>query len=155
MTNEQAIAHFKEQLEIFGGEHHEAMKVAIEALEKQIPKKDSCADYHDVIGQLQEYIRESNNIDYNRALVEAIEVIRKRTCVKDCWIPCCERLPAEGDEFYPMCLVTLDNGDVCLGVYRHDDKVWYTRMSEGETVYVTIHKVLAWRPLPEPYKDGE
>lgn len=39
MTNEQAIAHFKEQLEIFGGEHHEAMKVAIEALEKQIPKK--------------------------------------------------------------------------------------------------------------------
>lgn len=39
MTNEQAIAHFKEQIEIFGGEHHEAMKVAIEALEKQIPKK--------------------------------------------------------------------------------------------------------------------
>lgn len=39
MTNEQAIAHFKEQLEVFGGEHHEAMKVAIEALEKQIPKK--------------------------------------------------------------------------------------------------------------------
>ena len=35
MTNEQAIAYFKEQLEIFGGEHHEAMKVAIEALEKQ------------------------------------------------------------------------------------------------------------------------
>ena len=39
MTNEQAIAHFKEQLEVFGGEHHEAMKIAIEALEKQIPKK--------------------------------------------------------------------------------------------------------------------
>lgn len=42
MTNEQAIAHFKEQLEVFGGEHHEAMKVAIEALEKQNSCKD-CA----------------------------------------------------------------------------------------------------------------
>ena len=40
MTNEQAIAHFKEQLEVFGGEHHEAMKVAIEALKKQVPKND-------------------------------------------------------------------------------------------------------------------
>lgn len=39
MTYEEAIIHFKEQLEIFEGEHHEAMKVAIEALEKQIPKK--------------------------------------------------------------------------------------------------------------------
>lgn len=38
MTYEEAMIHFKEQLEIFGGEHHEAMKVAIEALEKQIPK---------------------------------------------------------------------------------------------------------------------
>lgn len=47
MTNEQAIAHFKEQLEIFGGEHHEAMKVAIEALEKQIPKKPIYSDFDD------------------------------------------------------------------------------------------------------------
>ncbi len=42
MTNEEAIIHFKEQLEIFGGEHHEAMKVAISALEKQIPKFVRC-----------------------------------------------------------------------------------------------------------------
>ena len=47
MTNEQAIAHFKEQLEIFGGEHHEAMKVAIEALEKQMPKKPIYSDFDD------------------------------------------------------------------------------------------------------------
>lgn len=47
MTNEQAIAHFKEQLEVFGGEHHEAMKVAIEALEKQMPKKPIYSDFDD------------------------------------------------------------------------------------------------------------
>lgn len=46
MTNEQAISHFKEQLEIFGGEHHEAMKVAIEAWNKR-----SCID--DIVEQLE------------------------------------------------------------------------------------------------------
>lgn len=72
------------------------------------------------------------------------------------WIPVSERLPEERqDRYYPISLVTLDNGDVCLGVYRYDDKEWWTRMSEGETVYTTDHKVIAWQPLPEPYKESE
>ena len=72
------------------------------------------------------------------------------------WVPVSERLPEERqDRYYPISLVTLDNGDVCLGVYRYDDKEWWTRMSEGETVYTTDHKVIAWQPLPEPYKESE
>ena len=70
------------------------------------------------------------------------------------WIPCSERLPkdTEDEEYYQICLVTLANGDVCLGVYRWDDLEWYTRMSEGEDDYSTIHEVIAWMPLPEPYR---
>ena len=34
MTNEEAINHGKEQLEIFGGEHKEFIEVAIKAIEK-------------------------------------------------------------------------------------------------------------------------
>ena len=37
MTIKEAIAHAKEQKEIFGGAHKEFLDVAIEALEKQIP----------------------------------------------------------------------------------------------------------------------
>lgn len=74
------------------------------------------------------------------------------------WIPCSERLPdlPEDNEPYKIYMVTLDNGDVCLGVYRNDDKEWYTRMSQSELVYSTKHDVLAWMPLPEPYRsEGE
>ena len=39
MTREEAIQHFKEQLDIFGGEHAEAIKVAIEALKRE-PSED-------------------------------------------------------------------------------------------------------------------
>ena len=35
MTNREAITHGKEQLEVFGGEHAEFIKLAIKALEKQ------------------------------------------------------------------------------------------------------------------------
>ena len=38
MTREEALQHFKEQLDIFGGEHAEAIKVAIEVL-KQVTGK--------------------------------------------------------------------------------------------------------------------
>ena len=82
---------------------------------------------------------------------EIIDIIH-RQFNKD-WIPCEVGLPiAEEGEPYPANFVTLDDGDVCIGVYRSDDKVWYTRRLEGETVYTTTHKVVAWQPLPQSYK---
>lgn len=64
------------------------------------------------------------------------------------WIPCSERLPEE----LHMSLVTLENREVCLGVYRPESNEWLTRMCEGEIYYTTSHKVIAWQLLPEPYK---
>lgn len=72
------------------------------------------------------------------------------------WIACESRLPQNSETgIYDMQLVTLDNGDVCLGVYRNDDKEWLTRMSDGETLYTNEHKVLAWQPLLQPYKPNK
>lgn len=93
--------------------------------------------------------------EFGLKLIDYIEAMEKQPQVGG-WIPVSERLPEDTDEeYYPMSLVTLDNGDVCLGVYRYDDKEWWTRMSEGETVYTTDHKVIAWQPLPEPYKESK
>ena len=73
--------------------------------------------------------------------------------VNDDWILCSERLPEENDkEFYDMQLVTLKDGEICLGVYRNKDNEWWTRKQEGEKVYTNAHEVTAWQPLPEPYK---
>lgn len=53
MTREQAIQHGKEQLEIFGGEHREFIKLAIEALEQQ-PKTVSIDKLKNLIEKLQD-----------------------------------------------------------------------------------------------------
>ena len=69
------------------------------------------------------------------------------------WIPVEERLPDRlNKESYDINLVTLENGEVCIGVYRDDKKEWWTRKKEGETLYTTKHNVIAWQRLPEPYK---
>ena len=100
------------------------------------------------IGTVEEVTNQKHNLSVAYKVIEELQQ-------KD-WIPCEERLLEDDDEeYYPMCLVTLDNGEVCTGVYRTDDKVWYTRMCEGETVYTKEHKVLAWQLLPQPYeKEG-
>lgn len=71
------------------------------------------------------------------------------------WIPVSERLPGKDNGVYPINTVALDTGEVCIGVYRHDSKEWWTRMNEGETLYSTDHTVVAWMPLPEPYRESE
>jgi hypothetical protein len=67
------------------------------------------------------------------------------------WIPCSERLP-EKDE---VVLITNGKGNVRCGQYRSEHDVrdgthyWWWK---GKTV----ETVLAWMPLPEPYReDGE
>lgn len=72
----------------------------------------------------------------------------------DGWIPVEERLPENSaNSIYDMQLVTLKDGEVCLGVYRNKDGEWWTRKQEGETHYKNKHEVIAWHPLPEPYKE--
>ena len=68
------------------------------------------------------------------------------------WIPVEERLPDKEGDCYGINIVTLESGEVCIGVYRNDDKLWYTRLFEGETLYNNKRNVIAWGPLPEPFK---
>lgn len=54
------------------------------------------------------------------------------------WIPVSERLPEKEGK----CLVSTDYGDVCLNSYRDG---WFV---------LNLGNVIAWKPLPEPYKKG-
>lgn len=87
---------------------------------------------------------------HNETIVDVLNAIELQPKVGE-WIPVEEGLPKKYNSFYEINLVTLENGHVCFGVYRYDSNEWWTRMSEGETVYSNKHKVIAWMPLPEPY----
>lgn len=81
------------------------------------------------------------------------DVIYKCGSDNDSWIPAEEGLPEEGEnDIYAMCLVTVEDDEVCLGVYRNKDEEWWTRKQEGERLYTNTREVIAWQPLPEPYR---
>lgn len=73
------------------------------------------------------------------------------------WIPVEERLPKETEkEYYPAMYVTTSYGVVAWGFYRVKDEQWYLYndiMEEFESV--ENNKIIAWQPLPEPYRSEE
>lgn len=61
------------------------------------------------------------------------------------WIPCSERLPDEGCEV----LVSAWTGEVGLGT-RHEGENAFWRLDTNITV--NMANIIAWMPLPKPYK---
>ena len=67
------------------------------------------------------------------------------------WIPCSERLPEEEEEDF---LVT-DGESMAVGYYRQDARAWDSTdfgWIENKEKGYGINEVVAWMPLPEPYK---
>ena len=71
------------------------------------------------------------------------------------WIPCSDRLP----EHWVMVLITTIYGDIEFGHYNEEEKTWEWLCESGTNYWGECAGVLAWMPLPEPYKerrtDGE
>ena len=113
MTREEAIAHGKEQLDVFGGEHAEFIKLALKALEQESR-----------------------------------------------WIPCSERLPEEKDagilkklgtekrSEYVLATVEVKGERMTVTACTYDGK-WDWKMKYAFPDF----KVVAWMPLPEPYRE--
>ena len=45
-------------------------------LEQAIDEQPTAYDVDKVVEQLEEYVKESSNVDYNRAMIEAIEIVK-------------------------------------------------------------------------------
>jgi len=84
---------------------------------------------------------------------EAMQMALKALC-EPMWIPCSERLPEE-DDYKPFSyyedgaiLFCTKNGKVGFGWYYESTKEWANEDDH------TPGEVIAWMPLPEPYKEG-
>lgn len=92
----------------------------------------------------QEYDRES---DLMKALKMAVESLGNDTNVGGKWIPCSERLPDKAGFYVVTKRQRSGEIQVALGSYRLLFNEW---SGNGN-----FKDVLAWLPLPEPYKEGE
>lgn len=99
--------------------------------------------------------KECENDDCTVCVCErVIEIIRSHmdevndTNVPSNWIPCSERLPEEG--IYVMCCFDDGSVDVLWQKWQEDEALLFYADFDNQ-----IRKVIAWQPLPEPYKGGK
>jgi hypothetical protein len=106
-----------------------------EVIEEHLANYQRCADKHK---QLAEWLKE-------------LKQLREQTR----WIPVSERLPDTDDEF--LCWYKYYHWskekvlpEYGLGCYLQNTQAWCGEVAQGKDV-----EVIAWMPLPEPYKESE
>lgn len=101
-----------------------------------------------ILRVLQKYDIHCNKEELTKALAYDRDQYRKGyEDAKPRWIPCSERLP----EINSDVLATLKWGDITYA-WRFDDDYWC--ICEGDSTSTTS-EILAWMPLPDPYKRDE
>lgn len=126
MTIQEAIKDIKSIKPIVGGK---SLEIAIQALEE--------LEQYRALGTVEE-LKEAREKQKTRR--EWYQKGYQDGLNADKWISCEERLPDEAGCY----LVTTDgryNDIVDIAFYNAEDEVWYK-----------ASKILAWQPLPQPYK---
>ena len=132
----------------------------LEKILEEIEKKKQALEYNLQFEVSQASINEIRNrvsgLKYTEEIIRSHMDEAKDTNVhsNDGWIPVEERLPEETTgKYYPEMIVTTSYGAVTWGFYRVMDKQWYIYSNiHNEFVKAGDKEIVAWRPLPEPYK---
>ena len=86
--------------------------------------------------------------EYNNGINRAYSIVKEvAEEYKGGWIPCSEQLPEEEADV----LLSLRSLDVYTGFRANAEGCFYI---DGDG-YVEYENVIAWMPLPEPYKESE
>ena len=72
------------------------------------------------------------------------------------WIPCSERLPERNGVYMVTRTISdgFEYGNIADACYFNSSDIWHddTRVNHGRKY---LADVIAWMPLPEPYKGGD
>ena len=91
------------------------------------------------------------NVDFDKGICKSQEIVQEVAEEHNGgWIACSERLPEDDS----ICIVTVEypnNGTVVdYGWFDRKSVCWFVGMQEFRT-----SNILAWQPLPEPFKDRD
>ena len=97
-----------------------------------------------------EWVNEEQSKIHSYYANKLTEILKLTEQYSNGWIPCSERLPEDDS----ICIVTVEYPNnktmVDYGWFDRKSVCWFVGMQEFRT-----SNILAWQPLPEPYKESE
>lgn len=140
-----------------GGEKVVNLDDAIEIVKQEAEQYEPC---HKPCTDCEEYDLARNHCPkFCKVIKETVKEIEEN---KSGWIPCSERLPDNSEHDWVLAQVQEDNGYLWIPrvmEYRESKDDWY--MNDGvnsgwmKEMHGDAFKVIAWQPLPQPFKKGE
>lgn len=100
----------------------------------------------------QKSIGALSELAYETGVQYALNALKPLDNTSMRWIPCHDRLPEEveiGEEYPTVIFCTIDETYCGFLEYTEYGKTWWSGDAEYE-----VDEVVAWMPLPEPYKEG-
>jgi hypothetical protein len=112
-----------------------------------------------LIDRLEEEMKGHLNL-YCDGLIKAMSIAKDLASEhNNGWIPCSERLPQENETIDAVCEVVnvmMKSGTVTSGWCNRYLKRWYVLDEHCDyPLQQNYEDVIAWQPLPAPYKKGE
>ena len=127
---------------------NEAFEKILKKIEEKRNKYQRLADGSNFDGWNEEDIKYSAKAEMCEELKEIVHEVTEE--YKGGWIPCSERLPEDDS----ICIVTVEypNNETVVDYGWFDRKgvCWFVGMQEFRT-----SNILAWQPLPEPFKERD
>ena len=125
---------------------NKAFEKILKKIEEKRNKYQRLADGSNFDGWNEEDIKYSAKAEMCEELKEIVQEVAEEYNVG--WIACSERLPEDDS----ICIVTVEypNNEIVVdyGWFDRNGVCWFVGMQEFRT-----SNILAWQPLPEPFKE--
>ena len=88
-----------------------------------------------------------NGVMYSKKIVQEVGEEYKGG-----WIPCSERLPEENKDGWTHLILSIKTGEVIFGFWHNEEMGFCKHFRDG---VCSVCGVIAWMPLPEPFKERD
>ena len=101
--------------------------------------------------KIKERLEEESQYSCSHCMERAITIVSEVEAeYGNGWIPCSKRLPEKENVLCYAVSLARNTDTIFVGAYSNG--VWFLQSAIATISYPTQYKVIAWTPLPSPYK---